>query len=155
MQSVKGTACFGYLILFFFPFRPKVFANQMQLILHLWCLLGVRSHFSAHQGILVCLSAEKIWSLMADMGGPRRLFKPSKRRLKDDTDVLGVARVSHPLFVCVNLKADQGSSVTSQNASTLPNLSYDLLRCDLWRIQSERGEGIYHLPKHAKVAYCI
>ena len=35
--------------------------------------------------------------------GPQRLSKLSKRRLKDDMDVLGTAHVCHSLFVHVNL----------------------------------------------------
>lgn len=53
---------------------------------------------------------------------PQRLSKVSKRRLKDDTDVLGTAHVCHSLFVRVNLEVYQGSSVTIQS-----NLSYNRL----------------------------
>lgn len=44
--------------------------------------------------------------------GPQHLSKLSKRRLKDDTRVLGTVHICHSLFVHVNLEAYQGSSVT-------------------------------------------
>lgn len=138
MLSIKGTSCHKY---FLFRSKGPCQSNaEHTLYARLNPQEGILVHMVKH-----LVSDGKAW-------GPQRLSKVSERRLKDDTDVPGTARVCHSLFVHVNLKAYQGSSVTEHKHTDLSKAAiYKGVIYD--RYSHETGEGICHLLKHAKVAY--